>query len=385
MNAKDRVLAACSFHQPDRIPRVDFFWEYPEPWQARLGPVEQVNDVTILVPNEGTFPTAARPLKNQDGYQTEIDRWGRVIRRQEGAYFSETIEVPFKDRQAVDSLPFDPPDLELRYLQVETESIMDHPLVQDEASPSQVAEAVEHVRQSGCLFGKTGGPYLRSTYLRGEIQFLMDLASDQGLARAIVERVTDHLTAIGLEEIRRWRLQETGVWIFDDMAYNTGPMFSPAVFEAIFLPAYKRMVAAFKAAGARYVFFHSDGDIRRFLDLLIAAGIDGINPIEPRANMRLPELRKQYPKLILTGGMDNTGTLEKGPLDKIRREARQIIEVAQDGGAIIGSGSIGPEISLENFCAYVETCSTDGNFERRIKSPEIARIEKKQLWSPFDM
>jgi len=355
---------------------MDFFWEYPQAWQARLGPVEQVNDVAILVPNEGTFPTAARPLKKQDGYMIEIDRWGRVIRRQEGAYFSETLEVPFKDHQSVDRLHFDPPDLELRYLQVETESIMDHPLVEGEAEMPAVTAAIEHVRKAGCLFGKIGGPYLRSTYLRGETQFLMDLVSDQGLARAIVGRITDHLIAIGREEIRRWHLRETGVWIFDDMAYNTGPMFSPAVFEAVFLPAYQRMVGAFKAAGARYVFFHSDGDIRRFLDLLVAAGIDGINPIEPRAGMHLPELRRQYPRLILTGGMDNTGSLEKGPVERIRAEACQIIEVAQDGGVIIGSGSIGPEVSLENFCAYVEACDTYGNYEARPGHPERARIGK---------
>jgi hypothetical protein len=344
---------------------MDFFWEYPVQWQDKLGPIEQVNDVAILAPNEGTFPTAARWLRNQDGYEIEMDRWGRMIRRQEGAYFSETLDVPFKTKEDVDTLQFDPPDLEIRFLQVETEAILDQRLVEGETTPLQIADAVEQVRQQNCLYGKTGGPYLRSTYLRGETQFLMDIASDRGLTKAIVERVTDHLIAIGLQEIQRWELQETGMWIFDDIAYNTGPMFSPSSFEAIFFPAYQRMVCAYKQAGARYVFFHSDGDISRVLDMLIDAGIDGINPIEPRANMHVPELRKKYPRLILTGGMDNTGTLEKGPLAKIQKETRQIIDIAQDGGVIIGSGSIGPEITLDNFYAYYETCSTYGDFERR--------------------
>jgi uroporphyrinogen decarboxylase len=189
----------------------------------------------------------------------------------------------------------------------------------------------------------------------------MDIAQDLELAKAIADKVAEHLTAVGLQEIKRWSLQETGIWIFDDVAYNTGPLFSPRAFERVFLSAYARMISAFKQAGARYVFFHSDGDIRLFLDMLIDAGIDGINPVEPRAKMKVPELRKRYPKLILTGGMDNTGTLIDGPIEKIQAETREIIDVGRDGGVIIGSGYIGPDIPLKNFAAYHEECLTYGS------------------------
>jgi len=37
-------------------------------------------------------------------------------------------------------------------------------------------------------------------------------------------------------------LHDTGAWIYDDMAYNEEPMFSPRSFEQVFLPAYRRMV-----------------------------------------------------------------------------------------------------------------------------------------------
>jgi uroporphyrinogen decarboxylase len=363
VNSEERVLAACAFEAPDRIPRIEFFWEYPKSWEERLGPVARVNDVIIWSPNEGTFPTRARRIEEREGYTYEVDRWGRTIRYRRDGYFSETLEVPITDDIDTDAIHFDPPDLDLRFLQVETETILDAPLIEGAPDPLTIRRALQQARAQGCFFGKTGGPYLRSTYVRGEAQFLMDIGSDPGLARALADKMADHLMAVGVQEIERWSLQETGMWIFDDMAYNTGPMFSPDSFEKVFLPAYRRMVAAYKGAGARYVFFHSDGDIRLLLDMLIDAGIDGINPVEPRANMKMAELRKRYPKLVLTGGMDNTGTLVNGATGSIQSEAREIIDVGRDGGVLIGSGSIGPEVSLENFAAYDEVCRTYGNFE----------------------
>ncbi len=363
MNSKERVLAACAFEAPDRIPRIEFFWEYPKSWEERLGPVDRVNDVTIWSPNEGTFPTRARRIQEREGYTHEVDRWGRIIRYRRDAYFSQTLEVPIRDDIDIGTVQFDPPDLDLRFLQVETETILDAPLIEGARDPLTIGRALQQAREQGCLFGKTGGPYLRSTYVRGEAQFLMDIGSDPGLAKALADKMADHLTAVGVQEIERWSLQETGMWIFDDMAYNSGPMFSPDSFEKVFLPAYRRMITAYKEAGARYVFFHSDGDIRLLLDMLIDAGIDGINPVEPRANMKMAELRKRYPKLVLTGGMDNTGTLANGATESIQSEAREIIDVGRDGGVLIGSGSIGPDVPLENFAAYDGVCRTYGNFE----------------------
>lgn len=363
MNSDERVLAACAFEAPDRIPRIEFFGEYPKSWEERLGPVDRVNDVIIWSPNEGTFPTRARNIQEREGYIYEIDRWGRTVRSRRDAYFSETLEVPIRDDIDIDAIHFDPPDLDIRFLQVETETILDAPLIEGARDPITIRRALQQAREQGCVFGKTGGPYLRSTYVRGEAQFLMDIGSDPGLAKALADKMADHLTAVGIQEIKRWALHETGMWIFDDMAYNSGPMFSPDSFEKVFLPAYRRMIGAYKEAGARYVCFHSDGDIRLLLDMLIDAGIDGINPVEPRANMKMAELRKRYPGLILTGGMDNTDTLINGPIERIQSEAREIIDVGRDGGVLIGSGSIGPEVSLENFAAYAEVCGTYGNFE----------------------
>ena len=349
MTAQERVLAACGFRRPDRIPRWDSFWEFPDSWRERLGPAELLTDVAIWVPDETTFPTCARRLKEEDGWTYEIDGWGRTIRQRKGAYFVETLAVPMPAGVAPDSVSFDPAELGERYLQ-------------GHRGAAELERALQEAKARHCVFGKTGGPYLRSTFVRGEQQFLLDIAGDPPLAKAIADKVGDHLTAIGVEEIRRWRLQETGICIYDDMAHNGGPMFGPRSFEQVFLPAYRRMIGAYKQEGARYVLLHSDGDVRPLLDMLVDAGIDGLNPLERRANMRIANLRSRYPRLILTGGMCNSDTLINGPVAKVEAEAREIIELGRQGGVIIGTHSLSPEVPFEHFAAYHETCARFGRF-----------------------
>jgi uroporphyrinogen decarboxylase len=345
--AHGRVTAAFSFEPPDRIPRFDSFWEYPQAWQERLGSRDGLTDIHVRVPDEGTFPTRQRLLREESGNIYEVDTWGRTVRRRPGAYFYQTVAVPIPESTDPDSVVFDPPGLDERY-------------GRDTGDP----RSLEEQQRLFCVFGKTGGPYLRTTFVRGEEQFLTDIASDPPLARALADKVADHLIGIAREQIRRWGLQDTGVWIYDDMAGNDGPMFSPAAFERVFLPAYRRMVREYKKAGARWVVLHSDGNILPLLDMLVDAGVDGINPIEPRAGMRLPEIRRRFPRLVLTGGMDNSGSMIRGPAALLEREAAAIIECGRDGGVVIGTHSISPEIPLAHYEAYHRTCLELGDFSR---------------------
>ena len=338
MNSEERVLAALAFNRPDRIPVFDSFWQYPPDWQARFGPADALTDVERFVPDETPFPSRARLLKQEDGWIYEADSWGRTVRRRADAFFVETLDVALGPDADIDAVQFESPVLDSRYCGSATKAEFDRWL--------------RGRTDTHYVFIKTGGPFLRTTFVRGETQFLIDMAADPALARAIAGKVAGHIAAIGVEALRRTGLGANGVWIYDDMACNRGPFFSPRTFEQVLLPAYRRMIAAYRAAGARHVLLHSDGDVRPILDMLIDAGIDGLNPLERRAGMDILDMRRRYPRLVLTGGMDNTGTLIAGPIAAIESEARAIIDIGRDGGVIIGTHSISPEIPVEHFAAY---------------------------------
>jgi hypothetical protein len=339
--ARDRVRRAYGFLRPDRIPRFDNFWDYPEEWRALLGEPEELSDIEIWAPSEGAFCTGERLVKDGGDERIRVDAWGATTRERAGAYFAETLEVAIPAGTDPDSVQFDPPWLDARF-----------------------GQGRDARGASRYVFGKTGGPYLRTTFVRGEAQFLLDIASDAHLALALADKMADHLAAVGVEAIRRWNLQETGMSIWDDMAGNHAPMFSPDQFERIFLPGYRRMIKAYRDAGAPHVFLHSDGNILPLLEMLVDAGIDGLNPLERRAGMDPVLLRTRFPKLVLIGGMDNTDTLINGPVQKIEAEARALIDMGGDGGLIIGTHSVSPEIPLENFAAYHRCCRTYGAWPR---------------------
>jgi hypothetical protein len=91
MDSHARVLTTCQFRRPDRIPRFDNFWQFPDAWRQRLGDPGGLSDIAIWYPDETFFPTRARRLKEEGGTIYEIDSWGRTVRRREDAYFVEPL------------------------------------------------------------------------------------------------------------------------------------------------------------------------------------------------------------------------------------------------------------------------------------------------------
>jgi hypothetical protein len=110
-----RVMAACAFQPPDRIPRYDKFWSYPEEWQQRFGPAHELTDVWILPPDETPFPSQARVLSEDGEDVYSVDSWGRRLRSRQGAYFTETLTVPIPDGTDPNIVEFDPPAADRRF------------------------------------------------------------------------------------------------------------------------------------------------------------------------------------------------------------------------------------------------------------------------------
>jgi len=347
MTGKDRVLAAFEYREADRVPRFwNHFWdEFTKEFQRRFPHADPMvhfgNDMDVVVADETPWPTRARMIRESGEERLVRDGWGRVSRVRTGASFSQIIEVALPERMDPERLVFDDPRMDSRYVR-----------------------HFDDARQRDFfLLCKTGGPYLRTAFLRGEEQFWIDVKEDPGWVRALADRVVDHLIVIGVESIRRWNMQDTGIEINDDVAASWGPFVGPKAYEALFLPALKRMVKAYKTAGARYVMHHADGNVLPLLDMWVDAGVDAINPVEYRSGMDAVALRERYgDKLVLVGGLDNCGILPRGDRAEVRDHVLRLLQAGQGGGFVLGPHSIGPDISVETMIYVLELIEEHGRY-----------------------
>ena len=350
MTSKERVMTALDFRTPDRIPIAPMgFWsEFTEKWRAATGIEGSIDDwfgvdIYIAIGDETPYPSLAEQVSRDGEYVLARDGWGQLKRTREGASFFEQVEVAYSAEGTLWHGDFEPVELDSRYAALDAR--------------------IDTLKERYCVFVKVGGPFIRTGFMRGEAQWLMDLAADPQMAAEMAMRTARHLTAIGLEQLRRWDLYDTGVWIYDDMAATKGPMFSPATAESILAPAWAHMIESFKRAGAAKVILHSDGDITPLLDIFIGVGFDGINPVEDHPGLDPADLRERYgDRLALLGGLDNRLILPGGDRSEVRQHVLDVLAAGRDGGLAIGTHSIGPDVSVETIELVRDTLIEHGTY-----------------------
>ena len=142
---------------------------------------------------------------------------------------------------------------------------------------------------------------------------------------------------------------------YDDIAYKNSTLFSPAWLRRHWVPRLARLNAAWHDRNT-YCLFHSDGRLWGVLDDLVAAGIDGLNPLEVLAGMTVGEVRRRYPQLFLTGGIDVSQLLPLGTPDEVRAACRTAIAEAEGRGYFLGSSTeLHWDVPLANTMAMFET------------------------------
>ncbi|HEB31920.1 MAG TPA: hypothetical protein ENI15_13765 [Spirochaetes bacterium] len=183
------------------------------------------------------------------------------------------------------------------------------------------------------------------------------LADDPGIISETFEALNEH-------EVNRVHLIADSdisplVIVYCDIASKHDVILSPLYLRAEFFPRLKRLVEAWHEHGIK-VIFHSEGNLKKVMDDLITCGIDGINPLEPE-NISLEYVRKNYPKLVLWGGIDDKTLLPFGTEDQVEEAVKSAIEVCSNGGLILGaSGEIHPEVKPENAVALFRAAKKYG-------------------------
>lgn len=191
--------------------------------------------------------------------------------------------------------------------------------------------------------------------------FIMQVIDNPGLVVDIVNMTVD-INIKMAEQAKKRGIQV--VYTGDDYAYNSGPMISPKMFEDLFFEPLKRVVGAYKDMGL-YVIKHTDGNIMPIIDMILDAGFDCLDPIDPIAGMSLEHIKKTYgDKIAIKGNVDCANTLALHSVEDTIEETKKCIEIAGPGGGYIlsSSNSIHASVKPENFVAMLDTLKKYGSY-----------------------
>ncbi len=205
--------------------------------------------------------------------------------------------------------------------------------------------------------------------LMGFQQFLLALAAEPELARGVV----DLSVALNVEYAKECAKRGADfVMTGDDYASTEAPLVSPACFREILYPGLKRAFAGFKEAGLMTI-KHSDGNIRPLLDMILDAGPDCLDPIDPAGGLDVGRMKREYgDRIALKGNVDCIRTLPRGSVEDVVRETKEVIRKAAPGGGLIvsSSNSIFSQVRPGNYLAMWNTIRTYGTYPIRLEPME---------------
>lgn len=144
------------------------------------------------------------------------------------------------------------------------------------------------------------------------------------------------------------------MWVFSDLCYKNGMLFSPRAYRETLQPYHRQMADFCHARGMPFI-LHCDGDVREFVPLLIEAGFDCIQPLEARCGNDVRALKPLYGARIVLFGNIGAEAMAAGG-ERLEEEVRTKVLAAKVGGGYIyhSDHSVPPTVSFDNYARTIE-------------------------------
>jgi len=293
-------------------------------------------------PFEPVFETEI--LEDRGHYELVRDYAGRHVLYFKGrrdGFMPEYIDHPVKDRRSWESAckwRMDP-----------------HTPKRLEKIKQTIGEALPAVEKGLMLSQYIVGGYMYLRSMIGPVELLYKFYDDPGLIHDCMKAwfdVADFVTAqyqqyVTLDEI-----------LFDeDICYNHGILISPDMVNEFLLPYYQQLMTNIKKRQpdkSRHLFLQlaTDGYCVPVIPIYEKMGMDVMCPFEAASNNNVAEIGRQYPNLVISGGMDKR--ILATDKDAIDRMVDGIMPVMKERGGYIPTCDHGvpAEVSFENYIHF---------------------------------
>jgi uroporphyrinogen decarboxylase len=110
---------------------------------------------------------------------------------------------------------------------------------------------------------------------------------------------------------------------------------------------------------------HTDGNVMPLMDMILDAGFDCLDPIDPLGGMDMAFMKRAYSQhFALKGNVNCATTLVDGTAEEVVRETLGVIRAAAEGGGLIvsSSNSIHSSVAPLNYLAMLSTIKAYGRY-----------------------
>jgi uroporphyrinogen decarboxylase len=227
--------------------------------------------------------------------------------------------------------------------------------------PAHLTEVAHCLPDTMKVIVTTGKLFTAAWQLMGFEAFCLATYDGPKLVEALFDRIS-HLQFAAYTRICEMDVVG-GFWFTDDVAHADGLIVSPEILRRYVFPWYGQMVEMAHQSG-KIAIYHSDGQLWKVLDDIIACGFDALHPIEPKA-MNIVEVRcRSKGKLSLIGNIDLHYPLTTGTPSAVQAQVRErILALAPAGGYVVGSSNSIPHwVPVENYLAMLQATFDYGGY-----------------------
>lgn len=338
MTGHERIIAALERRQPDAVPTFEWFID-KRVTKALVGTEDVLEAVEALdVDGVNVRADYARRFTSDTDF---VDEWG-TSRRITGEALAAAVDYPVPDitRQAEFPLP-------------------------DPAGPGRFAsveKALKRFEGKRAVILNLRDGFSDMREILGYENCLVGMMIEEQHFADLLDRVVDY--NLELARLARERYRMPIVAMTDDIANETGLLFSPELYFRLIAPRFRRLVRGYKSLGYLTI-KHSDGDITPVIDWWLESGVDCIDPVDPAAGLDLGEFKRKYgSRVCLKGNVNCTGPLADGSEAEVEREVRQCIQKAAPAGGFIlsSSNTIHSGIRPSNYTAMLKALRKYGSY-----------------------
>ncbi|OQY32260.1 MAG: hypothetical protein B6241_11710 [Spirochaetaceae bacterium 4572_59] len=194
----------------------------------------------------------------------------------------------------------------------------------------------------------------RSWLIRGMENLMMDMMLDDPMAERLLERICEHSCRTAAF------LAEAGVDLIalgDDVGMQSTPLMDPKLWLRYIQPKLARVIASAKKVNPEVIIsYHSCGFATPFIDHLIDAGVEVLNPIQPES-MDVEEVYNKYSdRIAFWGSIGTQTTMPFGTAEEVRHTVMERVRISEKkrGYLISPTHVIEPEVPWDNLHAYID-------------------------------